>query len=901
LRVIFRGFRKTLIGRWVLRNTPANIKNAIKALFVVPVASPDSNYLDTWTERHFSEQLRDEIQKNKTRPLFSVLIPVYKVETSVFKLLLDSLANQTFKNFEVCIAAHGATRGILSLIKEYESVLSVKLDVSEENLGISQTSNKGLSLTTGEFVVLLDHDDEIPAHALNSIAGAIQTNPDTILFYTDKRTINNQGKTIDVFLKPAWSPELMLSANYVTHLNAIRRSEIIAIGGWDPNTDGAQDWDLFLRLSNLGKPVTHVPTVSYTWRQVPTSVSLNGVNAKPYVTKSQELALQKHLDDKFPGSIVKIADNGMPTYVWKAPKTITALGLNEFQNLLNGIFSGDVDYEDETVIILGSLTRHKKVYGDFSDISGMLINKEITGVSGVFVDNSGLVVDGARARLDTGQFRQIFWNAPLQSQAVNGRVDWIRNASRIPALVFALRFSDLRKLSREKMSFDELIEGLSNLGRLVVNPALVIEISNGSEATPAAGTTDDHYFTIDRYLDIKGPTLEDLPGVVHGYVDPYQSQAEYFLKHLPNPERFSQSDTKSPIQRIAWLLPELSSAGYGGIRTILRFADYVARRGITSDFKINGPKASAELIQEIIRDFPALEDSKFSYFDTGEILRLNGYDLGVATLWTTAFHLAAALGDIKRAYLVQDFEPDFYPSGTMKLLAFHSYELGLLHIANTKALSEVLDHNNIKSSFFNPGVDKEVFNDTGRPDQMDRPTRIFFYMRPGHLRNCFELNVEIIKRLKPRFGSAIEIHCAGAYFNPRDFGIDGYIKYIGMLPYEETGSLYKTMDIGVSLMASSHPSYPPIEMMACGVTVVTNTNPATSKFFNTDNSVIVSPVVDEVVEKIAFLIENPGERMAIGKKAARFAKLTVPDWDTTSQEFLDILENIWSGQYKTFC
>jgi glycosyltransferase involved in cell wall biosynthesis len=892
LRAVFRKFRKTSIGRWVLRNTPANLKNAIKALLVLQVAQPNSNPLDSWTDQHFSDQLREENNENEARPLFSILIPVYKVERKVFKLLLDSLKSQTFKNFEVCIAAHGTSHEILSLINEYKSVLSVKIDVSRDNLGISQTSNKGLSLTSGEYVVLLDHDDEIPPHSLNSIAGAIHENPETVLFYTDKRTVDSSGKTVDVFLKPSWSPEMMLSANYVTHLNAIKKSALLEIGGWDPNTDGAQDWDLFLRLANLGKPITHVPTVAYTWRQVSTSVALNGVNAKPYITNAQELALQKHLDGKFPGSRVKISQNGMPKYFWKAPKTITALGESAFENLITDLKSGKVRYEDGTVVILGSQTRYKKIDGDFSDISGMLVNKEVSGVSGVFVDKDGLVIDGARVKLDTGEFRQIFWNLPLESQRVIGRVDWIRNVSRIPALIFAVRLSDLKKVATDNLSLEDLIQSVGDLGRLVVNPALVFEISNGSEATPSAGEIQDPYFSQDTQIDINGPILGDLPALSQGFADPYQSQAEYFLKALPNPRKFLPTTGKVPIHRVVWILPELSSAGYGGVRTILRFADYLAQRNINSDFKINGPKVPPTLIQEITRDFPALVNSKFSYFGTGEILKLDDYDFGIATLWTTAFHLAAASGNLRRAYLVQDFEPDFYPSGTMKLLAFHSYELGLLHIANTKALAEVLENNNIESSFFNPGVDKEIFNDKGRPDEPQKPIRIFFYMRPNHLRNCFELNIEIIKRLKPRFGSAIEIHCAGAYFNPKDFGIDGYIKYIGMLPYEETGNLYKSIDIGVSLMASSHPSYPPIEMMACGVTVVTNTNPATAKFFDLDNSVVVSPVLDEVVEKLAFLIDNPHEIRALGKKAASFVKVNVPDWDKVSKNFLEILEDM---------
>jgi glycosyltransferase involved in cell wall biosynthesis len=891
LKSLFRAFRKTSIGRWVLRSTPSNLKNAIKALLVVQALPPNQNHLDPWVDKHFSDHLLEDIEEHESEPLFSILIPVYKVDNSVFKLLLDSLVSQTFKNFEVCIAAHDTSQEILNAIKKYESILSIKLSVSSENLGISHTSNTGLKLTSGEYVVLLDHDDELPSHALNSIACSIQSNPETVLFYTDKRTVDSDARTIDVFMKPSWSPELMLSANYITHLNAIKKSALVGVGGWDPNTDGAQDWDLFLRLANLGKPITHVPTVGYTWRQVATSVALNGVIAKPYITKSQELALQKHLDGNFPGSSVKISKNGMPKYFWKTPKTITALGEIELEKLIAGVRSGEGNYEDETVVILGSQTRYKIAEGDFSDISGMLINKEISGVSGVFVDESGLVIDGARVRLDTGEFRQIFWRLPLESQRVNGRVDWIRNVSSLPRLIFAARYGDLKKLARDKISFEELISSLGDIGRLVVNPALVIEINDGSEATPVAGKIADSYFTAETKIDINGPILDDTPAPSHGLSDPYQSQAEYFLNSLPHPRKFVQNH-KSPIRRIAWILPELSSAGYGGIRTILRFADYLAERNISSDFKINGPKVSPVIINEIIRDFPALSKAKFSYFVTGEILKLDEYDLGVATLWTTAFHLAAASGNLKRAYLVQDFEPDFYPSGTMKLLAFHSYELGLTHIANTRALADVLKNNGINSTSFSPGVDKDIFNDMGRSDDATKPVRLFFYMRPNHLRNCFELNIEIIKRLKPRFGSAIEINCAGAYFNPKDFGIDGYINYIGMLPYEETGNLYKSIDIGVSLMASSHPSYPPIEMMACGVTVVTNTNPATAKFFNPDNSAIVSPVVDEVVQKITFLIENPIERKALGEKAARFATVNIPDWDKVSQEFVEILESM---------
>ncbi|MFH7191180.1 hypothetical protein ACHWGL_30210, partial [Klebsiella pneumoniae] len=114
------------------------------------------------------------------------------------------------------------------------------------------------------------------------------------LFYSDKDAITEDGSVhFNALLKASWSPETMLAANYLTHFNVIRRSLLDTIGGWDPSTDGAQDWDLFLRLAAAGARIRHVPKMLYHWRHVQTSVAAGGLAVKPYAARGQLLTLDR--------------------------------------------------------------------------------------------------------------------------------------------------------------------------------------------------------------------------------------------------------------------------------------------------------------------------------------------------------------------------------------------------------------------------------------------------------------------------------------------------------------------------------------------------------------------------------------------------------------------------------
>jgi glycosyltransferase involved in cell wall biosynthesis len=238
---------------------------------------------------------------------------------------------------------------------------------------------------------------------------------------------------------------------------------------------------------------------------------------------------------------------------------------------------------------------------------------------------------------------------------------------------------------------------------------------------------------------------------------------------------------------------------------------------------------------------------------------------------------------------VQDYEPDFYPAGTMKLLSFESYRLGLEMISNTKGLQMAISKHGIESNYFTPGIDFDIFNSKGRLRVENNPIRIFFYMRPVHLRNCFEINLELIRKLKKKFGASIEIVCAGADFNLDDFGLRDLVTNVGMVPYAQNGQMYRGIDIGVSLMASSHPSYPPLEMMACGVAVVTNYNPATEWIFNSEVCEYVPGTLDSLYQAAERLVTDSDYRNEMGLRASKYIQTSMPTWSDACKNFVSAI------------
>lgn len=277
-----------------------------------------------------------------------------------------------------------------------------------------------------------------------------------------------------------------------------------------------------------------------------------------------------------------------------------------------------------------------------------------------------------------------------------------------------------------------------------------------------------------------------------------------------------------------WYIQDVNAVAVGGIMTAFRIADQLkSTRSVHQRFLICGNADLQAISTKVIQIFPSLRGSEFITLDTAEkVASIPAADIGVATLWTTAYILARVTNCARKMYLIQDFEPLFYPAGSISAQAELTYRFGFEGICNTEPL-RALYHDRYKGHAvaFTPQVDRKVFHPGQNQDRWPR-ARVFFYARPENPRNGFEISAVALKRLKHRLGSSVEILCAGADFDPRRYGLDGVAEPLGWLPYERTGELYRTCHVGLSSMLTPHPSYLPFELMACGALVVALRNDA---------------------------------------------------------------------------
>ncbi|NJP08449.1 MAG: glycosyltransferase family 2 protein [Leptolyngbyaceae cyanobacterium RU_5_1] len=250
-----------------------------------------------WIVRHRltrSDLLQAERQMTQwpLRPTFSVIMPVYNVEAEWLEKAIASVRNQIYPDWELCIADDASTQPhIKPLLTHYSKLDSrIKVVFRETNGNIVAASNSALELATGDYIALLDHDDELAISALFENAKWINQHPDADFIYSDEDKINTQGKRCDPFFKPDWSPDYFHSCMYTCHLGVYRTSLIRAIGGFRPGFDGSQDYDLVLRVVEQTQHIHHIPKILYHWRIIPTSVT-SGEAAKPWAYEAARRAI----------------------------------------------------------------------------------------------------------------------------------------------------------------------------------------------------------------------------------------------------------------------------------------------------------------------------------------------------------------------------------------------------------------------------------------------------------------------------------------------------------------------------------------------------------------------------------------------------------------------------------
>ncbi len=241
---------------------------------------------------------RVESEDFKLKPKFSLVMPVYNPPEEEFRICLDSILSQSYPNWEFCIADDASTKKyVRKILEEYaQKDPRIKLKFRTKNGHISAATNSALSLISGDYVIFIDNDDLLWTNALYEFAKDINNkNGKVDIAYADSDHLDPEGKHIQPFFKPGWSPDMLTTLNYITHPFIIR-TDLPKLKLWlDPKLNGAQDWDFLLRAAEVVKNVSHIPKILYSWRMLENSTA-SATAAKPYVVKAQKDALDNMIE-----------------------------------------------------------------------------------------------------------------------------------------------------------------------------------------------------------------------------------------------------------------------------------------------------------------------------------------------------------------------------------------------------------------------------------------------------------------------------------------------------------------------------------------------------------------------------------------------------------------------------
>ena len=267
-------------------------------------APPPPNSYAAWAANYdrltpdIADHIRAKFAALPRLPLISVLLPTYNPPEKWLIRAIESVRNQIYPKWELCISDDASTqphvRKILAAYQKKDPE-RIKVVLRETNGHISANSNSALALAHGEFIALLDHDDELRLHALACVALEIAAHPDADLIYSDEDKIDENGARYDHYFKPDWNPDLFNVQNYISHLGVYRTLLVREVGGFRVGYEGSQDWDLAMRVveRTAAERIRHIPKILYHWRSVPGSTAMV-IGAKSYATNAAEKVIAEH-------------------------------------------------------------------------------------------------------------------------------------------------------------------------------------------------------------------------------------------------------------------------------------------------------------------------------------------------------------------------------------------------------------------------------------------------------------------------------------------------------------------------------------------------------------------------------------------------------------------------------
>ncbi len=324
-----------------------------------------------------SDLLQERIAGLSYQPLISILLPVYETRERWLRNCLDSVLGQAYPHWELCIADDASpSRYVRRVLEEYagrDQRIHVKF--RDSNGHISEATNSALALATGEYVALLDHDDELRPHSLFEMVLALNANPHWRLVYSDEDKIDEKGVRFAPYFKPDWNYELFLSQNCISHLGLFHTALVREVGGFRKGFEGAQDWDLALRCVERLEPaeIGHVPKVLYHWRAIAGSTAL-GVDQKDYAGVAGWRAVSEHLERTGQPARIEINPFGhLNVYrtLESSPRVSLIIPTRDKVDLLRMCVQSilrKTDYPDYEILVIDNQSQEPATFEYFSEL-----------------------------------------------------------------------------------------------------------------------------------------------------------------------------------------------------------------------------------------------------------------------------------------------------------------------------------------------------------------------------------------------------------------------------------------------------------------------------------------------------------------------------------------------------
>lgn len=886
---------------------------------------------------------------------FSILVPLYNTEERFLRAMIESVLIQRYTNWELCLA-DGST-------DEYEFVRTVCEEYAQkdsrihyqklaENKGISGNTNACAEMTTGDYIVLFDHDDYMSSLALYENARAIyETDADVL--YSDEDHVSEDEKHFFSLYKPDWSRDLLYSQMYICHLFVFKKSLFEKIGGFRKEYDGSQDYDLMLRFSEETEKIMHIPKRLYSWRECATSTAANA-QSKPYAHFAGLNALNDHLKKRY-GDIA-YANETENTFVFEArfntmkhnPLVSIIMPMKDHfemsRDCVDSILKKST-YKNFELLILDNRSEKEETFKWFDEVQkkdkriqvlkadmefnwSKLNNFGIEHAKGdvfIFMNNDMKVIspdwierlceNALRDEIGVVGPMLLFEDNTIQHAGIvvgfGGWADHVfrgmkpvhcgspfvspmvsRNVTAVTGACMAISRDTINKIGNFDDSFivcgsDVEIclrayeNGLNNLynSRVKlyhlesksrdVSKIPEIDFVRSYECYAPYRENGDPFYNINLdYNSIAPREREDKMNLVnvrnylkHNRITgPICRKAKNFIvgnlgegpvTSIPEIEPMNARplDELGDTLRLNILSPSVDKKHvFGGISTALKFyEDLGAKLGcpvriIVTDAPVewnNAVQVDGYKLVSASKD--SLEARQVVPFcnRAGKTFPVGKNDIFLATAWWSAYNISEVMrwqADYYKQemkpmlYMVQDYEPGFYPWSSRYLMADSTYKMDIPTVAiiNSTLLKDHFENNGYKfarSYSFDP-----VLNDSLKEylyvheKDYKRKKQMLIYGRPSVERNALELIVASLKEWAKSYPKANEwtILSAGEAFGNIPITEELAIQSVGKLSLEEYGKTMLETSIGISLMVSPHPSYPPLEMSTFGIRTITN-------------------------------------------------------------------------------